>query len=635
VDFLRILRSATPETLLGGRYRLLGQLGVGGFGQTFLAEDLHLPDTPRCVIKRLKPQLTDAFNLQTAKRLFDTEARTLYQLGDHNQIPRLLAHFEHKQEFYLAQELVVGEPLSEELISGQRWTDAQAIAFLRDILGVLSFVHQQNVIHRDIKPANLIRRRNDGKIVLIDFGAVKQATTQLANPNSGPTQTIAIGTQGYMPNEQIVGNPRFSSDVYAVGMVAIQALTGVSPRQLQEDHQTGEIQWRHLVPHVSNALADVLDTMIRYDFRARYPTAKEALEAIASLPMSESSVPGSTSSGAPFPLASSAPGNVEDTLPRSLLPSDNDSTLSWQPTPQTEPASTAPSAAAPSPLIAPTPITTPNISSVPTEPLLPVQATPAPVHVPSTLVSEPRNRSFRFSPSKLGLAAAGLVAVAVAIAFLRPTSPPQLATPSPTSSTTASTPSPSPEASATVAGLVAQANQLREQDQYQEALALYDQAIALNNSTPEAHWGRCYSLNGLNKPQDALAACDAALKLNANYPDALWSKGYALEAQQRPQEAIKLYDQAIALRPDFAAAWNNKGTALLQLNQPAEAVTAFERATALDPNLAEAWNNRGAALWNLQRFQEAIASVDRALQIQPDYPDAQNLRQQMRQRLGQ
>jgi serine/threonine protein kinase len=141
---------------------LVGQLGEGGFGQTFLAEDLHLPGHPRCVVKQLKPQFSNLRGLETAKRLFDTEAAVLYQLGDHDQIPRLLAHFEHEQEFFLAQELIVGQPLSEELVSGQPWDEEKVVALLQDVLNVLSFVHQRGVIHRDIKPQNLIRRDRDG-----------------------------------------------------------------------------------------------------------------------------------------------------------------------------------------------------------------------------------------------------------------------------------------------------------------------------------------------------------------------------------------------------------------------------------------------------------------------------------------
>ena len=150
----------------------------------------------------------------------------------------------------------------------------------------MSFVHRQQVIHRDIKPSNLIHRRQDGRIVLIDFGAVKRVSTQSIDPGTDVTNlTIAIGTQGYMPNEQLAGKPRFSSDVYAVGMIGIRALTGVHPKRLDEDLRTSEIDWRKHAPEVSPQLAAILDCMVRYDFRDRYQTAIEALEALQSLPV--------------------------------------------------------------------------------------------------------------------------------------------------------------------------------------------------------------------------------------------------------------------------------------------------------------------------------------------------------------
>ncbi|NJK42210.1 MAG: serine/threonine protein kinase, partial [Acaryochloridaceae cyanobacterium SU_2_1] len=164
---------------LAGRYSVVKPLAEGGFGETFLAEDTHLPDSPQCVVKKLKTGSHDPALLQTVRRLFDSEAKVLHQLGDHPQIPRLLAHFEDNEEFYLAEEFVEGESLAEELETGKPLDEDAVLQLLYDILEVLSFVHEKQVIHRDIKPSNLIRRRRDRKLVLIDFGAVKQVTTQL------------------------------------------------------------------------------------------------------------------------------------------------------------------------------------------------------------------------------------------------------------------------------------------------------------------------------------------------------------------------------------------------------------------------------------------------------------------------
>lgn len=267
--------------LLDGRYKIIQELGAGGFGQTFIAEDTKLYNY-QCVVKLLKPQATDPMTLQVARRLFDSEAQLLHKLGTNDQIPQLLAHFEQNQQFLLVQQFIPGHPLSHELTPGKRLSEGYAIALVQNILQPLSFVHQNNVIHRDIKPDNLIRRQGDGKIVLIDFGAVKQISTQVVNAQGQTRMTVGIGTPGYMPSEQSRGSPRFSSDIYAVGMIAIQALTGLMPHELQEDVQTAEILWRHLVA-VSPQLAEILDRMIRYDFRQRYQSATEALAAVQQL----------------------------------------------------------------------------------------------------------------------------------------------------------------------------------------------------------------------------------------------------------------------------------------------------------------------------------------------------------------
>ncbi|NER78617.1 MAG: protein kinase [Leptolyngbya sp. SIO1D8] len=283
LNFLRSLRPGSGQPL-GGRYKIIRQLGAGGFGQTFHAQDLHLPGQPVCVIKQLKPQVNSAQGLQVARRLFDTEAQVLYELGSHPQIPRLLAHFEDGKEFYLAQELIVGHSLTEEFLPETPWAEAKVVSFLGDVLSTLAFVHGHRVIHRDLKPSNLIRRTKDNRVVLIDFGAVKQARTQFIPSDPGISHTISIGTQGYMPNEQQAGRPQFSSDVYAVGMMGIQALTGRLPRHLPLDPHSNELAWHAYAPRVNPTLAAVLDYMVRYDYRDRYGTAAEALSALQSLP---------------------------------------------------------------------------------------------------------------------------------------------------------------------------------------------------------------------------------------------------------------------------------------------------------------------------------------------------------------
>ncbi|WP_009631534.1 serine/threonine protein kinase [Synechocystis sp. PCC 7509] len=261
--------------ILRGRYRITKLLGRGGFGDTYLAADGDRPGKPICVVKKLQVNSNSPSILQAAQRLFNNEAEILYKLGSHEQIPQLLAHFEEDNQFYLVQEFIDGHDLSEEINPNRQWSEKQIEEFLREVLTILKFVHEQNVIHRDIKPSNLIRRKRDGKIFLIDFGVVKEiqlpTTTQI---NS--YATISVGTPGYVPNEQLGGKPRFSSDIYALGITAIQALTGLYPEQIAEHPQTGELLWQQSV-EISDRLAAILTKMVKSHFRDRYQFIDEVL----------------------------------------------------------------------------------------------------------------------------------------------------------------------------------------------------------------------------------------------------------------------------------------------------------------------------------------------------------------------
>lgn len=206
---------------------------------------------------------------------FSTELNFAFS---HNQIPKLFAYFEENGEFFLIQEFIEGQDLGKELTPGKQLSEGYTIKLLRDVLEVLAFVHKNNVIHRDIKPQNIMRPKPGGQLILIDFGAVKQVGTVLLNKPQGTSLTVSIGTPGYMPNEQAVGKPKLQSDIYAVGMTAIQALTGIPPYSLSEDND-GEVLWQDNVK-VSNELASVITKMVRYDWRQRYADASDVLQAL-------------------------------------------------------------------------------------------------------------------------------------------------------------------------------------------------------------------------------------------------------------------------------------------------------------------------------------------------------------------
>ncbi|HEY9670643.1 MAG TPA: serine/threonine-protein kinase [Waterburya sp.] len=617
------------EKPLGGRYKIISKLGIGGFGRTFLAEDLHLPGHPQCVIKQLQPQTSEPETLVMARRLFDTEAEVLYQLGSHDQIPRLLAHFEDNQEFYLAQEFVAGEPLAKELAGSHLWTESQVIDLLQDILQVLAFVHEQNVIHRDLKPANLIRRHCDGKIVLIDFGAVKQVSSQIVNPEAGETNlTISIGTKGYMPNEQLAGTPRFSSDVYAVGMLAIQGLTGVHPKRLGEDPKTSEIHWRDRAPHISPELADILDNMVRYDFRDRYPTAAQALEALQALPN--------------WRPASLTPPELpacqeQESSPNQEMPLPPDETALTELEMGLEATNIR--------VFTASTVQTSASRNEITASLSDVEPPPHPSETRESKHALPgfiQRRFVKFWPWLAVFAAVGVTVVATKTLLLSSQFASQIinvyslltdtSTPEPTQIPTLT---PQPPAKPKPEKLLKKAEHLRKVGQYQRALTLYDQVIALKPKLAEAYWGRCYCLNKLQKPSQAIVACNDALDLKPNYPEALWLKGDAYFQQKLEIEALELYEKATKRKPDLAEAWVSYGVALQYVGRSAEAIRALDKAIDLNRNSAEAWTTKGEALWNLGEAVEAIAAVDKALELQPNNPRAIKVRQEAHKELGQ
>jgi serine/threonine-protein kinase len=268
-------------TLLNNRYQIISELGSGGFGETFLAEDTQMPSRRRCVIKQLKPVTGDPQTYKLIQERFGREAAVLEQLGEKNsQIPKLYAYFEFQGEFYLVQEWISGETLTNKLQKTGQFSDRQVRDLLTSLLPVLDFVHSHKILHRDIKPDNIMFRHQDGLPVLIDFGAVKETMNTVVTASGSGVPSIAIGTPGFMPAEQAAGRPVYSSDLYALGMTGIYLLTGKMPQELETDSRTGQLLWRNYAPQVTPNLALVLDRAVRFTPGDRYHSALEMLKAL-------------------------------------------------------------------------------------------------------------------------------------------------------------------------------------------------------------------------------------------------------------------------------------------------------------------------------------------------------------------
>ncbi len=276
-DDAKFCLTCGTKLLLKDRYRAIQALSPGGSSRTFKAVDQDRLNHP-CVIKlfMLSPDQD-----RKATDLFNQEAVRLYELGKHDQIPELFAHFEQNDRLYLVQEFIDGQSLLDELEAytaqgGSFYQEKNIRETLTDLLPVLKFIHDKDVIHRDIKPANIIRRQSDGKLVLIDFGVAKQSTAKVLAKRG-----TMIGTLGYAPTEQIqFGEAYCASDLYALGATCIHLLTGIHPFNLYNSLEGCWI-WQERLPEgtsISNELAGVLNKLLKVLVKDRYQSVEEVLK---------------------------------------------------------------------------------------------------------------------------------------------------------------------------------------------------------------------------------------------------------------------------------------------------------------------------------------------------------------------
>jgi tetratricopeptide (TPR) repeat protein/tRNA A-37 threonylcarbamoyl transferase component Bud32 len=557
-----------PGNLLRNRYRIEKALAIGGFGETFLAIDLDYPGQRQVVVKQLKPAQSDPATLEIARRLFESEAQVLADLGEtSDRLPALYAYFEEQGEFYLVQEFIAGQTLTMDL-AGRQLSEAKTIEILQEILASLQVVHGKNKIHRDLKPDNIMRRTQDGKLVLIDFGAVKEVRQAT---NLAQTCSVGIGTAGYMPTEQAIGFPRLASDVYAVGAIGIQCLTGLEPHKLF-DKDALVLRWQHLCQvKISPGLAAVLEKMVAQQVNDRYRDGMEAAEAINKL--SVAPPPTATAIPKPPPVATPAPAPTSDLLDfgdhkflKYLMISGGILVGVFGVFFVTSLVAT---------------LTTPITNNSSTD------------AASSTSLANENNgnndTNRRLTESELAIKKKEIAGYDKAIDIN----------------------------SQDIIAYVDRGNAKYELGNKQEAITDYDRAISIDSKYAVAYFNRGNAKYDLGKKQEAMADYDRAISIDSKNAIGYYNRGLAKSDLGKKQEAIADYDKAISINSKYSDAYFNRGNAKSDLGNNQEAIADYDKAIFIDPKNSDSYINRGLAKYGLGKTQEAIADYNKAISIAP------------------
>lgn len=609
----------------GGRYRITRYLGGGIGGQTYLADNLWRQNQSPCVLKELKAENNHPSTLETLERRFSTEVTVLERLGYHNQIPQLWDHFEENQQFYLVQEFIDGEVLSQEIEREKQLSENKVIELLQGVLEILDFVHQHQVIHRDINPCHLIRRNSDRTIVLTDFGLVKEILNEPTDRGQISTSTQPVGTEGYMPPEQKTGRPTFASDIYALGITAIKALTGVHPEKLRINPQTNEINWREGI-QINPKLAKILDKMVCLEASKRYQSASKILNDLKgltqNLPTQNTNSRGLALPTPPVPLLPTL--NLKDSKALSL--------------------------------------TSQSLSSV--KSLL-----------QDTFLTSLSEKVSQFHLGKLKTfkpwyllgALAGVVTIVGIWELTNPTLRPMIMMFQGEQLLNSGQPEKAlPIFQAIIKlkpnhfqALNGQGKSLDKLGRYEDALTAYDKVLNLTSDDSQSWKGKGDLLYQLERYEEALKNYDKALNLMPNEPEILNKKGQALYQLEKFQEALETQEKVLRIQPDNAEAlkdqgmalislqkfdkalasfnqalkkydqllktksndaniWIERGNVLSALSRPQEALSSYEKALTINSNSYSAWLNIGKTLFPLGRYQEALEAFDKAIAIKPE-----------------
>ncbi len=576
------------QAILNNRYQIIKKLGQGGFGTTYLVKDLQASeDTVRvfpasdatvfssslCTIKQLNPAHAD---IETAKKLFKREADILLRLGELPGVPKFIDYFEEDNRHYIVEEYIKGTSLDE--LIGEKWNPQQIVLFLWDTLSILQTLHQKNLIHRDIKPSNLIKREKDKKYTIIDFGAVKELRkSQLGMQSTG------ILSPGYAPPEQQRGTPKLNSDIYALGMTAIFLLTKTHPRELIKD-ENDDIIWNTNINVIApKFLTDILNKMVKNDYRERYQSVDEVLKEI------------NVGKVEPPP-----PPLKEDNKDDITQEDENNSVKNTPKIPWYIPLLLATIVIVGSEIIHPW--IRPRLYLYQGNSLLDKNEANASIGKFQQVIElQPKS-------------AAAWKGRGDALFLLRRYSG---------------------ALEAYKKAIALEQNNLKALNnigkisykigQFERAIEAHQKAIEIDENNADAWSSQGLAYMGLNQYEQALESFDKAQKIKPDEPSFWLQKGIVFKALQRLeeakqfyQEALQVYDEKVARDSKNSLLWTDRGFVLLQLNRPEEAFESYDRALSLERNFFEALIGKANIFNAFQKYDRALEFFDKAIEVRPN-----------------
>ena len=629
------------QQTVGGRYLITQYLGGSGGIETYLADNLRRQYQSPCSL--LQIELPDVHSDSKIKieRRFAEELLVLERLGYHEQIAQLWDHFEENDEFYLVQEYIQGDNLAQKI--AQRDLSTVEIAqILESTLSVLEFIHQNRVIHRNIQPSSLIIRDRDQQVIVTNFGIITDLKTL---PNATLNNSQKQERENYWSPEQIAGRPTVSSDLYALGMTVIEALTFAKPGTLIRDKQTGKLLWAQDID-IDRRLLKIIDKMVELDLGQRYQSAQKALDDLQKINTTQLrtnlEVPGITSAKSNVFKFSKLPiivgllgivcllGSIEFAFPtlrpayyryraKSFLPERPQTALdTFSKAIDLKPQSSLAWTGRGDALFA--------LEQYPQALEAYIQATELnPDNAQNwqkrgdllyrlerfTEAIAAYNRALELDRdngelyNRKGKALYQLQQYESALAMQ--------------------------QAALELDRFNAQflsdrAESLLALKQYYNALTTFNRVQAIEPSEIKLWQNKFLVLDGLERPQEARRVSrdinNSYIKKLQEQPEneAIWlNQGDFFAADRMYQKAVESYDRAIELKPDFYQAWLAKGKALIQLGQNQDALAALDRALQIRSQSYRAWLAKGLAYQNPNNWTEAIASYDRGIELNPNY----------------